>query len=245
MTKRVRNGDSRFPVQRATLLPCTPPPQLSPMAHNPASLDTWSEAYLEQLFAETERLIGPPSSPSVGPAVRRVFTPSGPSGPAPPTPPRTAEHESSQYKERFKSALRCAANDAANGSSLLGRPFAAAKGILLIPNPLLHVPTDAQHSIKLGIPVSNEQINSLRIKGLLAPSPTRGEGIEVVRKLQASNKEWKAWIRGEADCLIKEKFIIEGTKLRFEYAFLPETGVCGGKYDQLSACVAPGKTQKT
>jgi hypothetical protein len=211
------------------------------MARNPSSLDTWSEAYLEQLFAETERLLGPPSSPSAG-MTQRVFAPSGP---APPTPPRTAaEDKSSQYNERFKSALRHVTNGATDGNSLLSRPFAAAKGILSIPNPLLHVPTNGQHGIKLGIPVPNEQINSLRIKGFLSPSPTRGEGIEVVRKLLASNKEWRTWIRGEADSLVKEKFGIEGTKLRFEYAFLPETGVCGGKYDQLSACVAPGKTQK-
>ncbi|KAA8909539.1 hypothetical protein FN846DRAFT_605200 [Sphaerosporella brunnea] len=193
------------------------------MARNQPGPDVLSEAYIEQLFAETDKLFGP-SLPLPGcqvSAATKVPLPSPDSAPVP--PPTSPEYDAAKFKERFEKTLLSARSR---------RLFAAAQGFPLAPNPLLVVGLDAGEGIKLSLPLPADPVNDMRIKGLLAPDRTRGEGMEVLCPrigLNTMNRSWNQWLRDETELLVKNGWGIEGVELRFDYALLPDTGEAGAK----------------
>jgi hypothetical protein len=114
------------------------------------------------------------------------------------------------FKANFNKALT---------SISVPRLFAAVTTKAEAPNPLLHVYNGKSD---IGLPISPEQTELLRGRGILRRDARMGVDMIRMEELAIRNLAWKIWAQDQGKALVAEKFGIADVMVYFEFAFVSD-----------------------
>jgi hypothetical protein len=120
------------------------------------------------------------------------------------------QFDASNFKANFNKALTPISTP---------RLFAAITTKTEAPNPLLHIYNGKSD---LGLPISQEQIEMLRGRGVLKRDARMGVDMVRMEELGIRNLAWKIWAHDQAKALVAEKFEIADVTVQFEFAFVSD-----------------------